>query len=258
MMTLSRNRSAVTLLFVLGAAASSASAQQVQGRVYDAENGAPVGLAGIFVLDRDRDVVARSIADVEGRFLVEAPGGGEYILVVQRLGYFENETPLLALEVAGQYGVDFELRPEPIRLDPLEVSVANDRLEDYLTRELGENPNGILGYRVYQGVRLEEAKLAAEDNTDFFRELFIEVQHGAEGVCLGSTFIAMPERGSGQFGKRECGKYFYVDGYTCPAEHLESLDLDRIGVVVRLAGDVHLYTRDFDWTFRPGSGSGAC
>jgi hypothetical protein len=265
-------RSASIVLLALAIRASCALGQQVEGRVYDAENGAPVGLAGVFLLDRDRDVVVRSLADVEGRFALKAPRGGEYILVAQRLGYFENETPLLALDEGGAYGVDFELRPEPIRLDPLRVSVRNADLEDYLSREIGENPNGVFGYRVIQGLVLEEAKARAEDNTDLLRRLFVPVHHGRE-VCLGwgrfgprSSPTALdgtvdPSWRPSSEGEPDtnfpCGR-LYVNGYRCPAELLETLDPDLIGVVVTLGGDVHLYRRDFDWTFRPGSGGGAC
>jgi len=246
------------LLLRLLVPAPPASAQEIRGRVTDAENGEPVGMAGVFVLDRDRNPVSTAGADLQGFFTITAPGTGEYYLYVQRLGYFENESPLVAVQEGGQYGIDFELRPEPIRLDPLEVSVSNEQLETYLWRELGENPNGILGYRVYQGVRLEEAKLSAHDNTDFFRELYVEVQHGTEGVCVGAIFIALPERGSGRFGERECGASIYMNGYPCPTAHIESIDLDHIAVVVRLRGAVYMYTRDFDWTFRPGFRTGAC
>jgi hypothetical protein len=256
----------------LATGAVRAEAQEILGRVYDAENAQPVGLAGVFILDSEREVLARAIADVEGRYSIEAPGAGEYYIVVQRLGYFENETPLFAVADSGRYGVDFELRPEPIRLDPLQVSVRNDRLETYLTREIGENPNGVFGYRVIQGIALEEAKAGAEDNTEIFRRLYIPVHWGRQ-VCVGWGG-AGPRRSPTQLGGTSdpnwapasetapdtslpCGSLF-VDGYRCPAELMETIDPDVIGVVVTLGGNVHLYRRDFDWTFRPGFRSGAC
>ena len=246
--------------------AAPAGAQEIRGRVVDASNGAAVGLAGVFVLDAERNVVESVAADTAGYYTVQAPGTGEYVLYAQRLGYFENETPLVAVEAGGVYGIDFELRPEPFRLDPLEVVVRNEELTEYLTLEIGVNPNSVFGYRAYQGVRLEEAKLRAHDNTDLLRELFVPVEHGAEGVCVGATGLSVPARPPASLrrnyasvatgGERRCGS-LYVNDLPCPNEHIEAFDMDQIAVVVVLGGSVRLYTRSFEWTFNPNRG-GVC
>jgi hypothetical protein len=245
----------VALLAVTGPA--PLLGQEVRGRVIDATNGAAVGLAGVFILSAEREVVVGSAADTAGYYRIVAPTAGEYFLFVQRLGYFENETPLLALGEGGQYGVDIEMRPEPFRLDPLEVTVRNEELEDYLTLELGVNPNSVFGYRAYQGIRLQQAKLEAADNTDLLRELYVAVTHGFD-ACVGSIGMGLPERGSGSAGgERLCGS-LYLDDVRCPVEHIEEIPMDRIGVVVTMGGDVRLYTRDFDWTFRPAGRTRVC
>lgn len=228
-------------------------AQEIRGRLVDAENGAPVGLAGVFLLDGERELVVGSASDTTGYYAITAPAAGEYYLYVQRIGYFENETPLFEAEAGGAYGVDFEMRPEPFRIDPLEVTVRNEELERFLTLEFGVNPNTILGYRSYQGVRVQEAKLEAEDNTDFLRELYIPISHGIQ-VCVGSIYRGHAMRTTGSAGgERECGD-LSVDGYDWPNEHIENIDLAQIAVVVTVPGSVRLYTRQFDWTFRPGAG----
>jgi len=257
-----RSRFAILLpVLTVGAAAlgsvlggpASLEAQEVRGRLVDAENGAAVGLAGVFLLDRERELVVGSASDTAGYYAITAPAAGEYYLYVQRLGYFENETPLFEAEAEGSYGVDFEMRPEPFRLDPLSVTVRNEELERFLTLEIGVNPNSVFGYRSYQGMRVQEAKLKAEDNTDFLRELYIPVSHGIQ-VCVGSIYRGHAQRTTGSAGgERECGA-LSVDGYDLPNEHIEEIDLDKIAVVVVFPGSVRLYTRDFDWTFRPGGG----
>lgn len=228
------------------------AAQQVRGRLVDASNGRPVALAGVFLLDPQREIAASTAADTTGYYSIDAPAPGEYLLFVQRLGYFENESPLLSLhEREATYGVDVEMRPEPFRLDPLEVSVRNEDLERHLTLELGINPNSVLGYRAYQGIRVQEARLKARDNTDFLRWLYVPVSHGMD-VCVGSIYIGHPDRTTGAAGgERECGSLM-LDGYAVPNEHIETIELDRIAVVVLFPGQVRLYTREFDWTFRPG------
>ncbi|MBT8488046.1 MAG: carboxypeptidase-like regulatory domain-containing protein, partial [Gemmatimonadetes bacterium] len=126
-------------------------AQVISGRVIDSENGTGVGLAAIIVLDPQRTPLLMRGADTAGVFQVDFPGPGEYYLVIERLGYFETESPLLAVAEDGRYAVDFEMRPEPIRLDPLEVSVSNEKLEDFLTLEFGVHPATLRGYRAIQG-----------------------------------------------------------------------------------------------------------
>lgn len=241
-------------LGVLGfllATAAPLCAQQIQGRVVDAASGAPVALAGVFLLDADRDVLRGSSTDEAGYYRIEAPEPGEYHLFAQRLGYFENESPLLAVGADGPYGVDLEMRPEPIRLNPVEVTVRNERLERFLTLDLGVNPNSIFGYRVIQGVRLQEARLKARDNTDLLRWLYIPVSHGRL-VCINAGGRPLPERGGNRnLGERQCGK-LTVDGFVVRNEHIESVDFDRIGVVVTLPGEVRLYTREFEWNYRSG------
>jgi len=260
---------AITLLLatVLLAGPRHAAAQEIRGRIVDAQNGAPVGLAIIFVLDAERELVERGAANVEGFYVIEPPGAGEYYLIIERLGYFENETPLLAVEAGGQYGVDIEMRPEPFRLDPLEVAVENEKLEDFLKLTFGVHPATIPGYRNIQGLRLEEAKLKAEDNTDLLRWLYIPVSHGLSGVCVGafggpdlparSGWERQNARSETADPERQCGA-LYVDDHRCRNEHIEEIVMDRIAVVVTFFGAVHMYTRDFDWTFQPGGGGPAC
>lgn len=261
---------AVTLavaVFIMGTAGEIAG-QDIRGRITDAQNQAAVGLASIFLLDADRRVVARSAADTEGHYEIAVPAASEYYLVAERLGYFPNESPLLSVAAEGAFRVDMELRPEPFRLDPLEVTVRNEELVDFLRLEFGVHPATLRGYRTIQGVRLAEARAAAVDNTDLLRKLYIPVSHGIR-VCINSfgPGAELPERMSHERVMNSaastpalvssCGSLF-VDGYRCRNEHIEEIVMDRIAVVVTLESEVHLYTRDFDWTFRPGGGSPAC
>ncbi len=247
---------------------TSVEAQIISGRVLDSENGSGVGLAAIIVLDPQRTPLLMRAADTAGVFQVDFPGPGEYYLVIERLGYFETESPLLAVDADARYSVDFEMRPEPIRLDPLQVTVSNGRLEDFLSLEFGVHPATLRGYRVIQGTRLEEAKLKAEDNTDLLRWLYIPVSHGSR-VCVGTFGAALPARmgyertmaraeaAATVDPERQCGAV-YVDGIRCRNEHVEEIDMDPIAVVVTVDGAVYLYSRDFDWTFRPASATGGC
>ena len=141
-------------------------AQTEQGRLVDTENGAAVGLAGVFILNAEREVVVGAVSDTAGFYSIAAPDEGEYYLYEQRVGYFENETPLFRAEAGSTYSVDIQMRPEPFRIDPLSVTVENEELEDFLTLDLGENPNALFGYRAFQGSILQQAMLGARDNIE--------------------------------------------------------------------------------------------
>jgi len=237
----------IVSLVLLGAAAP-ASGQELRGLIVETGTDTPVALAGVFLLDADREITESVLADSVGRYRIRAPEGGEYILRVQRLGYFETESPLFALSHDGVYELDVEVRPEPIRLDPLLVTVRNEEMERWYTLALGQNPNSILGFRAIQGARLEEARLKAKDNTDLFRWLYVPVRHGRE-VCLGEG-MPRPERGTGRIGERPCGT-LWVDGVQVPAEHIESIDTSEIALVVVMPPSVEIFTYGFDWSARP-------
>ncbi len=226
--------------WLLGAGA--AEAQIVRGTVVDGSNGAAVPLAGVFLLDRDRSVVVQTMADSLGRYVLEAPGPGDYVLAGQRLGYVQMASALLALG-EDTYELDLELEPDPFQFDPLEVTVRNDVLVDWFRYEAGVNPNAVFGYRVIQGADLLAARQRARDNTDMLRWLYIPVTHARE-PCVGSRIPALLRPGD-QPRDPPCGA-LYLDGRPVPVEHIETIDRWTLAVVVVLPPDVHFFTREFD------------
>ncbi|MDX1647195.1 MAG: carboxypeptidase-like regulatory domain-containing protein [Longimicrobiales bacterium] len=271
-----RRRRAWTALAVLAwsLAAAPLAAQSIRGRVLDGSNGQPVPMAAVLLVDRDRDRVATAMADSTGHFQISTPGAGEFMLVVERFGYLPVESPLLAVSADGAYGIDFELRPEPLGLSPITVTVRNEELIDWLTLEMGSNPAAAFGFRVLQGSRLQEAKLKGEDNpTETLRWLYIPVWHGGDCVRVNQVPRARTTTSRGvrrsvapspgqvprgtesrearaeEAGTRSCGS-IYIDDRRHPNELIEDIDMSRIAVVVTLPGSVRMYSYEFDWTFR--------
>lgn len=264
----------------LGVAMVSApalSAQTVRGSVLDATNGHPVPTAGVYLLDRERRTLTVAMADSLGRWALTVPDSGAYFLVAERFGYRDTESPLLALSGTRDYAVDLELRPEPLGLGPLTVTVRNEQVVEWLTREFGGNPSAAFGFRLLQGDRLAEAKAkGGMKPTETLRWLYVPVRHGGECVSInvvpraetltfrgprGGAFAApgapppatrsmeqirsdFEERGS------DCGS-LWVNDRSVPNEQLERIDLSSIAVIVALPGSVRMYTYDFDWSFRP-------
>jgi hypothetical protein len=254
-----------------------AGAQVVSGRVIDSTNGAPVSLVGVHLLDRQRDHVAITVADSLGRYFLTVPDSAEYFIVAQRYGYTDLESPLLAISNQRDYDLDLELTPAPIGLGGVTVTVRNEEVIDWLTREFGVNPSEAFGFRLLQGARLEEAKANAEyEPTGTLRWLYVPISHGrcvsinalprpqsvsgrsgvrnqafAPGTPpagMRSREDAMPATGSGPDGQ-DCGSLM-VDDRVIPNELIDTVDMTSIAVVVTLPGSVRMYTYEFNWAFR--------
>jgi len=248
-------------------------AQQLRGRVLDSSNGQPVQLAAIWLLDRDRETVALAMADSVGRYFLTVPDSGEYFIAAERFGYFETESPLLSIAATRDYDLDLELRPEPIRVEGVDVTVQNDQVIEWLKLEFGVNPAQFFGFRVLQGQRLQEAKLKGEFNpTQTLRWLYFPVSHGR---CVTINSVHIPDNPSLMAGPRtrafepggvpagtrqpeeepngpdECGgSGLYVDDRAMPPALIDDVDMGSIAIVVTLPNSVRMYTYDFNWAFR--------
>lgn len=256
------------------AAAPDVGGQVIQGTVVDANNGRGVALAGVYLLDRDRNAKQVAMADSLGRYYLEVPDSGEYILTATRFGYRDTESPLLAIGTDRTYSLDLELSPQPLGLGGITVTVQNDELINWLKRELGGNPIQAFGFRVLQGERLAEAKAKGRgDVTNTLRWLYIPVSH--RGDCVSINSVPRAVRGGyhvtsqssfGQAGgtpsgttsldaagsssaSSGCGRLL-VNDRAVANDFLDRIDMSTIAVVVTFLGEVRMYTFDFDWSFR--------
>jgi hypothetical protein len=216
------------------------------------------------------------MADSLGRWALTVPDSGAYFLVAERFGYRDTESPLLAISITHDYTLDLELRPEPLGLGPLTVTVRNDQVIEWLTREFGGDPREAFGFRLVQGERLMEAKTRGKmEPTATLRWLYVPISHGLECVSIN---VVPRARTVGFRGPRDdpfatpgapptatrsmdairsdfedsgsgCGS-LSVNDEVIPNEHLESIDMSSIAVIVTLPGSVRMYTYDFDWSFR--------
>jgi len=263
-------------LVALLALAAPARAQVVRGTVVDATNERPVSLAGVQLLDAERNSLLVAMSDSLGRYALTVPDSGAYYLVAQRFGYEDMESPLLAISNAREYVLDLELHPEPLGLGEITVTVRNEQAVTWLTREFGRNPAEYFGFRLLQGDRLTEAKVKGKmDPTETLRWLYVPVSHGPACVSINATPRAttvgwrgprasgFAEPGSAPAGTTSldrqprdsdgattgCGSLM-INDRVVPNEQLDRIDMSSIAVVVTLPGSVRMYTYDFDWTFR--------
>ncbi len=250
-------------------------AQTIWGTVLDSSNGRGVAMAAVYLSNQGREHVSVAMADSLGRYRLSVPASGEYIIVAQRFGYEDMYSPLLEVSGQREYPIDLELRPEPLGLGGITVTVENDKVVEWLTLEMGVSPKEAFGFRLLQGNRLAEAKAMAGNNpTGTLRWLYVPVQHG--GSCVSINSVPRPVR-AGWGGPRspvappgavpqgtrapaengsqtsevspDCGSLFLNDR-RIPNEHVDQIDISDVTVIVTLPGTVRMYTYDFEGGFR--------
>lgn len=201
-----------------------AIAQRLQGRVLEEETGFPVPNAAVRLQSRDLDVVRSVLTGNAGEFTVDVPGEGEYHLLVERFGYRTLQTHLLRIDGENTYDLDLVVAPEPIVLEPIEVTVSSQAVTDFVRQTLGMNPASLSG-KVVAGTELEALKVPGRELVDVLRwaNLPALIDVGAEGVCVRSMRRSM----------RPCGTV-YLDGMQVQPEFVEGVDVASLGAVIYL------------------------
>ena len=101
----------------------SLEAQTVEGRILEASSERPVAAARVMLLDTARVPVASTTSHSSGTFSVHVREPGDYLLLVQALGYASFLDGIYELGDGGEISLEIRLRPSPLELDSLEVSV---------------------------------------------------------------------------------------------------------------------------------------
>jgi len=116
--------SALPLLLSLGAIARS-PAQTLRGELVGATTGLPVAFGLISLLDSARLERDRTVTAVDGRFVLRAPGPGEYRLRALRIGYRRWDSPPLRLSAGETLDYRIEMPEVPVQLASITVERRN-------------------------------------------------------------------------------------------------------------------------------------
>jgi hypothetical protein len=119
---LGRLASRITLAALLGVPTSS-YAQSIVGLVTDDLTGAPIPLTTVLLVDSTDTAVSWTVSGADGRFRLTAPGAGAYRLFASRLAYERIISPQLQVQEPGSLEVELRLKPRPLALDSLTVTV---------------------------------------------------------------------------------------------------------------------------------------
>lgn len=107
-------RTILTLVFAL--TATSATSQEVRGRVTDASSDAPVEGAVVQLLDLEERSVAGTLTDADGRYQLRIGQPGRYWLRVERMGFASRTSEMVELHSGESMEKSFEVSEEPVRL----------------------------------------------------------------------------------------------------------------------------------------------
>lgn len=128
----------VFVLVLAALASADGTAQTLTGRVLEDGREVPIAGAVVALVDRDDRRWIEAVSDSLGRFVLVPPRAGEYVVEAVRIGYETTRSPLFAIRVEGSVGVDLLMRPLPVGLEGIGVSVQRDGMQ--LLAPYGHSP----------------------------------------------------------------------------------------------------------------------
>jgi hypothetical protein len=103
--------------------AAPGRAQTVHGLVLYAHSDAPVVMATVKLVDPDGHVVATTLTDIDGRFVLSVPADGSHLINAEHVSAWSMVDGPLDLSTAANTMVAFHMEPHPIALEGLDVEV---------------------------------------------------------------------------------------------------------------------------------------
>jgi len=166
-------------MLLLGAASAS-YAQVVRGTVVDSATAKPLDACWVSLIDSEGHVVHRVATVNGGRFSLSAPGPGNHLVQVERLGYRTVRSAQFALKDGAEIELSLVLPPAAVGLEPVTVTAAPEGATNYLHRagyfERKRSSQGVY----LDGPELEERRKRARDFADVLRAI-----PGVSTVALG-------------------------------------------------------------------------
>ncbi|HEX6748834.1 MAG TPA: TonB-dependent receptor plug domain-containing protein [Longimicrobium sp.] len=182
---------------LLCAAASTATAQSVHGRVLERGTDRPINQAQVELRSEAGAVRGRTLTDTTGAFDIDVPGAGIYRLAAARVGYAGTLSDRVQIDYLDSVSVIFHIATEAVALEPVEVSAS--------TRQ---PPAWLAGY--YQ-------RLRANRYGRFITRDRIEASHASRTTDLLRRVAGLsmrPTRGTGYAirGRGGCEPLVFIDG----------------------------------------------
>lgn len=149
------------------AGASASAAQTVTGEVVTAADHTGIESADVALLTPDSIRAAASVTSASGRFALAAPGPGEYLIRVVRLGFGDVTIGPVSLTEAQTIQVQIRLEAEAIALEPMTVVASIRGIQQ---RDLWEYHQRLARYERYIGTNIFPREELAEHDAWTFAE----------------------------------------------------------------------------------------
>ncbi len=158
-------RTTFALLLTLLPLSPDLSAQEIRGRLVEADSGEPIVLGRILLLQGSGLIVDETVSDETGYFSVASDSPGSFFLRAERLGYSSRLDGIFDLGQGAVLTVEFRLPRTPIALDTMNVSVER---EDVSLELMGFYERRRIGFGEFLGPE-EIARKPAIKTTDLLR-----------------------------------------------------------------------------------------
>lgn len=206
-------RLATAVSAILLALPSAGSAQELSGTLLDAETEQPVALGLVMMYTEAGDSVDSTITDGLGRFRLESPEPGSFVLVAAALGYEETRAGVFELGEGASMQLEYRLPSQPLPLDAFFVSVEQPVLDHHLVR------SGFVR-RLQRGlgkfITPHQIAESSARSTEALLEGIPQVRVGTARVAVGGLNVPAPHLGETVQMARPlggwCAPRIYVDG----------------------------------------------
>jgi hypothetical protein len=227
---------AAMIAVVLGAFATSAHAQTIRGTLMEVETGQPISLGLVIMMTEEGDSITSGVTNGQGRFTLESPEPGSFVLIASAFGFKETPAGVFELGPTGEMDVEFRIAAAPMPIDGLIVSLQRPVLQHQLVK------NGFVR-RATRGlgafltpVMIEES--TARSTSDLFRGIpgvLLQLPGGGLNAFSGE---ALRLTGTGQF----CTPTIYMDGARMNVELTRDMPIEVIAPL-GMVDAVEIYRR---------------
>lgn len=187
--------------------------QEISGRLLDLDTDRPVPLGLVMMYTESGDSISSTISDGLGRFRVESPEPGSFVLVAAALGYEETRAGIFELGEGASMEVEYRLPSQPLPMDAFLVSVNQPVLDHHLVR------NGFVR-RLQRGlgkfITPHDIAESSARSTESLLTGIPQVRVGTVRISTGGLGVPAPHLGetvqiAGPLG-RWCQPMVFVDG----------------------------------------------
>lgn len=123
----------LTLLMLGGITPDEAHSQIITGQVFEEFSNNPIPDVVVSLQDSLQNPVSHTMTDKYGEFFLQAPEPGTYRVHVRQIGFHENSTGLIEMEIDDNLNIEIGMMGDTILMD--EITVEADRWSRFLDRQ---------------------------------------------------------------------------------------------------------------------------